>query len=33
MDELLNMNEGVVGHFYMDVDTLACLYSDMAHQL
>ena len=33
MDELLNTNEGVAGHFYMDVDTLACLYSDMAHQL
>ena len=33
MDELLNTNEGVAGRFYMDVDTLACLYSDMAHQL
>ena len=33
MDELLNMNDGVAGHFYMDVDTLARLYSDMAHQL
>ena len=33
MDELLNTNEGVVGHFYMDVDTLVRLYSDMAHQL
>ena len=33
MDELLNTNEGVAGRFYMDVDTLARLYSDMAHQL
>ena len=33
MDELLNKNEGVAGSFYMDVDTLVCLYSDMAHQL
>ena len=33
MDELLSMNEGVAGCFYMDVDTLARLYSDMAHQL
>ena len=33
MDELLNTNEGVAGCFYMDVDTLACLYSDMAHHL
>ena len=33
MDELLNTNEGVAGCFYMDVNTLACLYSDMAHQL
>ena len=33
MDELLNMNEGVAGRFYMDVNTLACLYSDMVHQL
>ena len=33
MDELLNTNEGVAGRFYMDVDTLACLYSDMVHQL
>ena len=33
MDELLNTNKGVAGHFYMDVDTLACLCSDMAHQL
>ena len=33
MDELLNTNEGVAGRFYMDVDTLAHLYSDMAHQL
>ena len=33
MDELLNTNEEVVGRFYMDVDTLAHLYSDMAHQL
>ena len=33
MDELLNTNEGVAGHFYMDVNTLAHLYSDMAHQL
>ena len=32
IDELLNTNEGVAGRFYMDVDTLACLYSDMAHQ-
>ena len=33
MDELLNTNEGVAGRFYMDVDTLARLYSDMVHQL
>ena len=33
MDELLSTNEGVAGRFYMDVDTLARLYSDMAHQL
>ena len=33
MDELLSTNEGVAGRFYMDVDTLAHLYSDMAHQL
>ena len=33
MDELLSTNEGVAGCFYMDVDTLACLYSDMVHQL
>ena len=33
MDELLNMNEGVAGRFYMDIDTLVCLYSDMVHQL
>ena len=33
MDELLSTNEGVAGCFYMDVDTLVCLYSDMAHQL
>ena len=33
MDKLLNMNEGVAGRFYMDIDTLACLFSDMAHQL
>ena len=33
MDELLNTNEGVAGCFYMDVDTLAHLYSDMVHQL
>ena len=33
MDELLSTNEGVAGRFYMDVDTLVCLYSDMAHQL
>ena len=33
MDELLTMNEGGAGRFYMDVDTLACLYSDMVHQL
>ena len=33
MDKLLNMNEGVAGRFYMDVDTLAHLYSDMVHQL
>ena len=33
MDELLSTNEGVAGCFYMDVDTLARLYSDMVHQL
>ena len=33
MDKLLNTNEGVAGRFYMDIDTLARLYSDMAHQL
>ena len=33
MDELLSTKEGVAGRFYMDVDTLAHLYSDMAHQL
>ena len=33
MDELLSTNEGVAERFYMDVDTLACLYSDMVHQL
>ena len=33
MDELLNTNEGVAGHFYMDVNIPAHLYSDMVHQL
>ena len=33
MEELLMMNEGIAGHFYMDVDILSTVYQYMADQL
>ena len=33
MEELLTMNEGIAGRFYMDVDILSTVYQYMADQL